>query len=66
MMGSFAYKYTGFEMVSGKGANENPTRRDYRPEVGKRHHSTVKVRNDGLQAYLNGDLVGEWKGNYKS
>ncbi len=40
MMGSFAYKYTGFEMVSGK--ERTKIQRDATTaQVGKRHHSTV-------------------------
>ena len=64
-LGAMGYKFSGFERIDGKVAHENPTRRDYRPKFNERHISRVEVRNDGLRAYLDGNLIGEWKGDYK-
>jgi hypothetical protein len=53
----------GFETIGGKDANVNVTSvRDAAiPAIGRRYSSVVKVRRDGIKAYLDGELVAQYK-----
>ncbi len=63
-LGAMGYKFSGFERIDGKIVHENPTKRDYRPQINQRHTSRIEVRNGGMRAYLDGNLIGEWSGDY--
>ncbi len=65
-IGSFAHSVSGFEVVAGHNLRENPTARsskDWLP-VGERTESLVKVRKNGVEAYLNDKLISSWKTNF--
>jgi hypothetical protein len=50
--------------IEGKGAPE-PVRIDGAIGQGVRHTSTLKVRRDGVQAWLDGRMLVEWKTNFE-
>ena len=57
----------GFGNVNGQYIKpNNPTVRDLRPafQVGERHESVVKVRNDSVSAYIDGALVINYPTDY--
>jgi hypothetical protein len=55
----------GFDYIDGKDIDTNPTGLPYRLQNGQRYVSLVKVRKNGVQAFLDGRLVDQWKTDYK-
>ena len=57
---------TGFEMVKGAGIGENKAtqKKDQWIVEGRRYTSVVKIRKDGVAAYLDGQLVTSVKTDY--
>ncbi len=53
----------GFTLIGGHGLQDNPMKKG-RIKNGQRYVSVVKVRKDGLQAFLDRQLVIEWKTDY--
>ncbi len=53
----------GFDLVKGENMHTNPTAKPCRLENGHRYTTLIKVRKIGVQAYLNGNLVDEWRSN---
>ena len=65
-MGGSNNRVFGFEMVAGISAVANPTTVS-KPnclENGKIYESIVQVRETGLKAWLDGQLISEWKTDY--
>jgi hypothetical protein len=60
--------FAAFGMINGLlgGAPSNPTRirRDAWIENNRPYRMVVTVRNDGLKAFLNDDLIAQWKTDY--
>lgn len=56
----------GFETVGGVSAAANPTtvKKPACLENGKKYTSLVQVREGGVKAYMNGQLITEWKTDY--
>jgi len=54
-----------FERVAGKIAKDNPTSVPVVITNGKRHTLSLQIRNDSVQASLDGKLVTQWKTDYK-
>ncbi|MCX6910594.1 MAG: hypothetical protein NTY01_21490, partial [Verrucomicrobia bacterium] len=57
-----------FSTIAGKtGSDDNPTiaKRDVWLENNRQHTSVISVRNDGLKAYLDGELIAQWKTDYR-
>ena len=65
VMGGWGRKYCWFDRVGGRGS-ENPTGKqaDKWLNSGQEYTSVVKVRKNGVEAYLNGKLITEWKTDY--
>jgi hypothetical protein len=65
-MGGWGNAFDGFEEVNGHDANANPTTRRFARclENGRRYICLVKVRANGVRAYLNGRLISKWMTNY--
>ena len=57
----------GFGLINGKKANDNRTTIKNGPglEPGVAYESVVQVRKDGLKAFLNGELIAQWKTDYQ-
>jgi hypothetical protein len=54
----------GFDKIDDRGLDKNPTGRPMTLQNGRRYVSTVKVRKIGVQAILDGKIVGEWKTDF--
>jgi hypothetical protein len=56
----------GFELINGKDAFNGPTTRHAAAYLvnGRRCIAIVRVRKDGVQAFLDGKLITEWKTDY--
>ncbi len=60
-------RITGFEMINGKHADRNPTTfKGSLLKNGQWHTSTVRVRNDGVSAIIDGKEVVHFKTNYEN
>jgi len=59
-MGAFANTVFGFGTVAGRTAGNNPTTVRRPLETGRRYRSTVQVRRQGVQAFLDGQRVASW------
>lgn len=65
VMGTGASKRFTFHYLKGAGDFDNRTTRDYTPMVsGREYVSVVKVRRNGVKAYLDGELVSSWDTDY--
>jgi hypothetical protein len=65
VMGTGASKRFTFHYLKGAGDFENRTTRDYTQMAsGREYVSVVKVRRDGVKAYLDGELVSTWDTDY--
>jgi hypothetical protein len=66
MLNGYGSTTSGFELVNGKG--DNPTNKVTPPhqllQDNQEYTSIVKVRKTGVEAYLNGKLISEWKTDY--
>ncbi len=56
--------HCGFELINGNNLNENPTKKPGPLTNRQKYTSVVKVRRDGIQAFLDDKLVDEWKTDY--
>jgi hypothetical protein len=65
-IGGWANTGTGIGVIDGRGEDDNPTTRHSRGwlEDGRKYTCVVKVRKDGVQAYLDGQLITEWKTDF--
>ena len=66
-MGAWENTIGGFGLVDRKKPNDNPTTvKQSFFEIGKRYSMTVRVREAGLKAYLNGVLITQLKTDYRN
>jgi len=67
LMGGWGNSILGFETISGKRANQNPTstRRSGCLENGTTYDCVVNVRRDRVEAFLDGAAVVSWKTDYR-
>jgi len=65
-VGGWGNTILGFELINGQGVDNNPSGIKRFPVLtnGREHTSEVRVRNTGLSAYLDGQLVCEWHTDY--
>jgi len=65
-VGTWNNTYLGFERINGHGVDNNPSGIKRFPVLtnGRVHTSEVRVRNTGLSAYLDGQLVCQWDTDY--
>jgi hypothetical protein len=55
----------GFEELGNKDADENPTTvRNRRIQTGRTYTCVVKVRLNQVSAYIDGELLSQWKTDY--
>lgn len=66
LMGGGRDRIFGFELVNGKmaGSNQTTVRRDRGIQVEQVHTSALKVRRDGVKAYLDGELITQWQTDF--
>jgi hypothetical protein len=64
IMGSAVGTVSGFQMINGQWSAQNPTKAYAGLNTNQRYTSVVKLRHDGVKAYLDGTLVADWKTNY--
>jgi hypothetical protein len=58
ILGGWKGTASGFQQLNGKSANSNSTTvLGIKWEIGKRHTSIVKVRKDGIEAWLDGERI---------
>ncbi len=65
-MGAYVNTRAAFELINGAGAHANPSTVE-KPGIlqnDKQHTSIVQVRNESVKAYLDGELLAEWKTDY--
>jgi len=68
-VGGWQNSVSGLERVAGTnpGQPENPTEIKHSAflKVGQKHIVIVEVRKDSIMGYLDGELITQWKGNWK-
>ncbi len=64
-MSGWGGNVSGFDRVNDKDANAGPTRRQFGISGDDRHISIVKVRKDGVEAWVDGRLIDEWRTDYR-
>ncbi|MEI8196719.1 MAG: hypothetical protein WCI73_12545, partial [Phycisphaerae bacterium] len=67
LMGLFGNTTFGFEAIDGAGVAQNKTCRKAKAWLvtGQKHTALIKVRKDGVRAYLDGKLITEHKTDYR-
>ena len=65
LMGGYGGGTFGFDSVSGRPANENPTCRRLDLQSGRRYAPVVRVRNGQVTAFLNRVMIAAWKTDYQ-
>ncbi len=64
IMGAQKGSMMGLEIIAGKDVSKNPTLTMVAMQTGRRYTSIVQVRSDGIKAFLDSELVAEWKTDY--
>ncbi len=65
MMGFYGNKRCGFALVKGHNAGDNPTSSEGALKAGKDYTVLIQVRKDGVRASVDGQVVSQYKTDYK-